>query len=265
MKIALLGLGAIGRSALELLQTEKRVQLGWVVVSNISPQRQALLQQLAPQAKLLTELPADAQPDLLVECAGHAALEQHVLPALERGISALVVSVGALSELSMAQRLEAAADAGGAQLQLLSGAMGGIDALAAARLGGLDAVTYTGRKPPQAWLGTPAQQLCDLTSLSEAFCLFEGSAREAARLYPKNANVAATLSLAGLGLDQTRVRLLADPAVTQNVHQLEAHGAFGSLELTMRGKPLAANPKTSALTVYSVVRAVLNRVALLSI
>ena len=265
MKIALLGLGAIGRSALELLQTEKRVQLGWVVVSNISPQRQALLQQLAPQAQLLTELPADAQPDLLVECAGHGALEQHVLPALERGISALVVSVGALSEPGMAQRLEAAADAGGAQLQLLPGAMGGIDALAAARLGGLDAVTYTGRKPPQAWLGTPAQQLCDLTSLSEAFCLFEGSAREAARLYPKNANVAATLSLAGLGLDQTRVRLLADPAVTQNVHQLEAHGAFGSLELTLRGKPLAANPKTSALTVYSVVRAVLNRVAVLSI
>lgn len=265
MKIALLGLGAIGRSALELLQAEKRVQVGWVVVSNISPQRQALLQQLAPQAQLLTALPADVQPDLLVECAGHAALEQHVLPALERGISALVVSVGALSEPGMAQRLEAAADAGGAQLQLLPGAMGGIDALAAARLGGLDAVTYTGRKPPQAWLGTPAQQLCDLTSLSEAFCIFEGSAREAARLYPKNANVAATLSLAGMGLDQTRVRLLADPAVTQNVHQLEAHGAFGSLELTLRGKPLAANPKTSALTVYSVVRAVLNRVAVLSI
>lgn len=265
MKIALLGLGAIGRSALELLQAEKRVQVVWVVVSNISPQRQALLQQLAPQAQLLTALPADVQPDLLVECAGHAALEQHVLPALERGISALVVSVGALSEPGMAQRLEAAADAGGAQLQLLSGAMGGIDALAAARLGGLDAVTYTGRKPPQAWLGTPAQQLCGLTSLSEAFCLFEGSAREAARLYPKNANVAATLSLAGLGLDQTRVRLFADPAVTQNVHQLEAHGAFGSLELTLRGKPLVANPKTSALTVYSVVRAVLNRVAVLSI
>lgn len=264
-KIAVIGLGAIGASVLELLKKEAGLQVGWVLVSDITAQRLQLLADLAPQARLLTALPAQARPDLLLECAGHAAIEQHVLPALARGIPALVASVGALSAPGMAERIEAAAVTGGTWVELLPGAMGGIDALAAAKIGGLDAVTYTGRKPPAAWAGTTADQLCDLAALSEAFCIFVGSAREAAQRYPKNANVAATLSLAGLGLDQTRVRLFADPAVTENQHQVEAHGAFGSLELILRGKPLEANPKTSALTVYSVVRAVRNQVAALRI
>lgn len=265
MKIAVVGLGAIGSSVLDLLKDEARLQVGWVLVSQVTPQRLEMVQRLAPQAQLLTALPAQAKPDLLVECAGHAAIAQHVLPALAQGIPALVTSVGALSEPGMAEQLEAAALAGSTQVQLLSGAIGGIDALAAARIGGLDAVSYIGRKPPLAWAGTPAEQVCDLAALNAAVCIFEGSAREAAQRYPKNANVAATVSIAGLGLDATRVQLWADPAVTENVHHVQASGAFGQMELTLRGKPLAANPKTSALTVYSVVRAVLNRAAALHI
>jgi aspartate dehydrogenase len=259
MEIALVGCGAIGRSVLTLLQQQPHVHPKWVVVSRITPQLLEAVADLAPGAQLVHALPDDAHPALLVECAGHSAIAQHVQPALERGIACVVASIGALSTPGMAQALEAAAAAGNTQIQLVSGAIGGVDALSAAQLGGLDQVIYTGRKPPLAWAGTPAEAGCDLASLREAVCIFEGTAREAAMLYPKNANVAATVALAGQGLDHTTVRLFADPAVDTNVHHIQASGAFGCMELTLQGRPLAANPKTSALTVYSIVRAIAQR------
>lgn len=260
IRIAMIGCGAIGIGVLELLKDDPSVAVQCVVLPpGTHPDAQRALAAHASQARLVHQLGAGDGVDLVVECAGHAAIEEHVLPALSRGVPCLVASVGALSAPGMAQRLEEAARSGGTQVQLLPGAIGGIDALAAARVGGLDSVVYTGRKPPKAWKGTPAERECDLDSLTTAFRIFEGNAEQAARLYPKNANVAATLSLAGVGLQRTRVQLYADPAVTENVHHFEARGAFGSLELTLRGKPLAANPKTSALTVYSIVRALANR------
>jgi aspartate dehydrogenase len=261
LRVALIGCGAIGTSVLELLKGDAALAVVAIVVPE---EGVAAAQKLVPGVPVASRVPASGI-DLVVETAGHAAIEEHVLPALARGTPCIVASVGALSAAGLAERLEAAATAGRTQVQLIAGAIGAIDALAAARIGGLDSVRYTGRKPPQAWKGTPAEQGRDLDALTEETVIFEGSAREAAQLYPKNANVAATVSLAGLGLDRTMVRLIADPAIADNVHTVEAEGAFGSFELTMRNKPLAANPKTSALTVFSAVRALRNRAAALSI
>lgn len=260
-RVALVGCGAIGAQVLQQLPAMGGLRVDWVLVGQVRPGTQALVAQHAPGAQLLQALPADARPDVLVECAGHAAIAAHVLPALQRGIPCLVASVGALGAPGMAEELAAAARAGGTQVQLLPGAIGAIDALAAAREGGLAQVTYTGTKPAGAWKGTPAEAACELDALAAPHCFFEGSAREAARQYPRNANVAATVALAGLGLDQTRVRLVADPHSQENLHQVQAQGAFGRLELALAGQPLAANPKTSALTVFSVLRALRNRVA----
>ncbi|WP_395023801.1 aspartate dehydrogenase [Comamonas odontotermitis] len=261
MQIALIGCGAIGTALLELVKDDAGLQVAALVVpADGAEAARAVAQRLASGAQVTQAVPA-AGIDLVVEAAGHAAIEQHVLPALRRGVPCIVASVGALSAAGLPEQLEAAAREGRTQVQLIAGAIGGIDALAAARIGGLSTVRYTGRKPPHAWKGTPAEQGRDLDALTAETVIFEGTAREAAAQFPKNANVAATVSLAGLGLDRTTVRLIADPAVRENLHQVEAAGAFGSFELTMRNQPLAANPKTSALTVFSAVRALRGKVA----
>ena len=262
--VAIIGFGAIGRALVQ-----RAVALGGLGIASVvvRPARitevQAQLDQLGLKARAIDAVPADAT--LALECAGHEALHAHVLPALARGIECAVLSVGALSEAGLPEKLEAAARSGNTRLTLLAGAIGGIDALAAARLAGLTEVIYTGRKPPPGWKGSPAEAIVNLDTLGTATPIFEGSARDAARLYPKNANVAATLSLAGVGLDATRVRLIADPAMTENIHEIEARGAFGEMKLTMRGKPLADNPKTSALTVLSALRFLANRAGALAV
>lgn len=251
----MIGWGAIAQALHARLSSIPGVRLDCVVVRE--NRVEALRQQLGPSVRVESAVP-ELCP-LLIECAGHSALTDHVAPALERGIECAVLSVGALHEDGLAERLGDAAADGGTQLHLLAGAIGGIDAIASARLAGLDEVVYTGRKPPSGWRGSPAEQLLDLDSLREPAVFLEASAREAARLYPKNANVAATISLAGLGLDATRVRLIADPGVTENIHEVRVRGAFGEMQLTMRGKPLPDNPRTSALTVLSAMRFLANR------
>ncbi|MBB6560754.1 aspartate dehydrogenase [Acidovorax soli] len=261
LTLAVVGFGAIGEALARALLGDDRVRLAQVVVSPASlDAAQAACAALALDVRVAStlDLGPGQRPDLVVECAGHAAVLAHVLPALRAGIPCAMASVGALHDAELFAQLEAAAQEGGARLQLVSGAIGAIDALAAARFGGLDEVTYVGRKPPLSWTGTPAEQAFDLARLASPQVIFRGSAREAARQFPKNANVAATVSLAGLGLDRTQVELVADPGVTRNVHAVIARGAFGRLELQMENLPLAANPKTSALTVYSLVRAVRN-------
>lgn len=268
LRVALIGHGAIGASVRAMLADDPRIAIAALVVTSRS--LAALSAAVGDRPRVVADVAAlldgtDPRPDLVVECAGHAAIRAHVLPALRAGIDALVVSTGALADDDLHAALEDAARAGGARVRLLSGAIGAIDALSAAREGGLAAVRYRGRKPPLAWRGTPAERHCDLARVATATTIFSGSAREAAVRYPKNANVAATVALAGVGLDRTVVELIADPSVDQNVHQVEAEGAFGSFTLELHGHPLAANPKTSALTAYSVVRAIRARVATIAI
>ena len=264
LELTLIGYGAIGQAICRSLQGSASIAITHVVVREQRvAEVQAALMAAGSKTQAVAAVPRGAK--LALECAGHEALTAHVLSALKAGCECAVMSVGALAERGLPERLAEAAQTGDTQVHLLSGAIGGIDALAAARQAGLVEVTYTGRKPPSGWKGSAAEGVVNLATLTEARVIFEGSAREAARTYPKNANVAATVSLAGLGLDATRVRLIADPSVTDNIHDIQARGEFGEMQVMMRGKPLAENPKTSALTVLSALRFLHNRTSGLTI
>lgn len=249
----LIGYGAIGRLVLSRIVDDSLVRVTYVLERAA---RCAQLQdRLGSAMRVISNLDElGDQPDCAIECAGHTAVGGIVVPLLSRGIDVALVSIGALCDDALYEQVTSAARQGGAQLTLVAGAIGGVDALASARLGGLDEVVYSGRKPPHAWRGTPAENEVDLAQLDVASVIFEGSARDAARLYPKNANVAATIALAGVGFDRTRVSLIADPSVTQNQHRIEAHGAFGALDIATTGAPLAENAKTSSLVAYSALR-----------
>jgi aspartate dehydrogenase len=196
--------------------------------------------------------------DLAVDCAGHPALRQHGEANLSRGINLISVSSGALADADFYEKLAAAARRGRSQLRVVSGAIGSLDALSAGSVGALKRVTYRGRKPPKGWRGSPAESKLDLDALSEATVHFTGSARNAALEYPKNANVAASVALAGIGFDDTIVELIADPGITRNMHEIVAEGDFGRYEFRMEGKSLPDNPRSSAITAMSVVREILN-------
>jgi aspartate dehydrogenase len=199
-----------------------------------------------------------ARARLVIDCAGHAGLAAHGPALLRAGCDVVTLSLGALADAALFAQLHDAARSGGGVLRLASGAIGALDALSAAAIGGLEQVRYTGTKPPAGWAGSPAEDALDLATLSASTAHFTGTARAAALAYPKNANVAAAVALAGMGFDATEVHLIADPGATQNTHRIEARGAFGSFDFTISGNALPDNPKSSALAAMSAVRAVQN-------
>ncbi len=197
-------------------------------------------------------------PAVVAEVAGQQAVAEHGPGVLRRGVDLMVISIGALAEPALLDRLKAAARDGDSRILLPAGAIGGLDAIAAMRVGGLHAVRYRSRKPPAAWRGSPAEKVADLDKLDGRTVLYRGSAGEVALLYPQNANVAAAVALAGLGFDKTEVELVADPAAPGNVHEIEVEGVAGRFAIQLQGKPSRTNPKTSALAALSVARALIN-------
>ncbi len=259
MRIGIIGGGTIARLFLEHIA---KGELGDAqVVAILGRDESARSRALASQysVSFVTDVGAliAARPAAVVEAAGHACVQDHAEALLAAGISLIVLSAGAMADDALRARLEAAARASGAMLYVPSGGIGSLDAIKAAVVAGVDEVQIRSSKPPRAWQGIPYVESLgvDLERLSAPYVLYDGPARAGVKYFPQNVNIAAVLSMAGIGFDRTRLVAVADPGITTNTHVISVKGKTGEISITLKNVPAPENPKTAWLACYSALAA----------
>ena len=249
VQLGMIGYGAIGKHVEAALKAGNIENLKLVAALVKRPRNEGILTH-EPDRFFANKF------DAVAECAGHEAVRTYGQRVLEGGADFLVTSVGAFTDTSLFERLLAAAKANGRKLILPSGGIGALDILSSAAIGGLDSVTVTVRKDPSAWKGTIAETLVDLDRLTAPHTVFDGPVREGARLYPQNVNISAAAAIAGIGLDRTRVVIVADPMITTHIVELEARGAFGRFTFMEDVTVSEENRKTGKLVAMAMVKSV---------
>lgn len=259
MRIGIIGGGVIARLFLEEIRRGRMGAAEVVAILGRDDRSRGIPLAREFEVAFVTRLEdlLEARPDVVIEAASHDAVRGHAEAVLARGVSLIVLSGGALADDALRLRLERAANASGAMLYVPSGGIGGLDALKAACAAGVDEVTIAVTKPPQAWKGIAFVEALgiDLDHLPGAVTLFEGSAREGVPHFPANVNIAAVLSLAGIGFDRTRLKVVADPALRFNTHFIRIKGRTGTIDLRFESVPSPDNPKTAMLACYSALAA----------
>ena len=252
VRVAIGGFGAIGRRVAEALDRGiDGLELA-AVSARDRGRAEAAMASFARPAPVVGLSELAELGDVVVECAPAAHLREIAEPALERGRRLVVLSCGALLDNPDLVDL---ARAGGGCIHVPTGALLGLDAVTAAAEGGISSVTMITRKPPQGLAGAPylVENGIEVSGLNSAKRVFAGTAREAARGFPANVNVAAALALAGIGPDRTMVEIWADPGVTRNTHRIEVEAEAARFSMQIEGVPSLENPRTGRLTPLSVV------------
>ncbi len=262
-RIGVIGFGAIGQAIASGLQLPS--MKGFVIAGVCARPRQIVdARAQLPAKTLITESMdalLDAGVDLFIEAAGQRAVAEHSEAIIRRGHELFVLSIGALADPQLRSRLELAVRLKGGSVAVPAGALAGFDGLRPMGEAGLTSVSYTSTKPPKAWLGTPAEKEFALERLSARTVIFRGNASDAALGFPRNANLAAAVALAGIGFEKTRVELVADPHAVANTGHLVAESPTATLDLRLASRAFGDNPKTSEITAASVLAALGNREA----
>jgi aspartate dehydrogenase len=251
LRVAIAGLGAIGKRVAEALDRGiDGLTLAAVSAGNPEKHRDWLAGLAATPAVLPVEALADVA-DIVIECAPARLLRSIVEPFVTRGKIAVVLSAGAL--LDHEDLIELAKQNGG-QIVVPTGALIGLDAVTAAAVGTIHSVRMVTRKPVPGLAGAPyiVENNIDIERITEPLRIFEGTAREAAKGFPANLNVAVALSLAGIGPDRTRLEIWADPTLTRNIHRIEVESDSARFSMSIENIP-SENPRTGRITALSVI------------
>lgn len=251
--VGIIGLGAIGSRLVEILTKEFSEEAAVVFLCDLDKEKiESIKKNWAPGATALSWSELVDRSELIIEAASQEIALRVAERALRKDKQVLILSVGGLISsnglFSVLSRTKG-------RLWIPSGALAGVDGLLAANQGTIRRITLTTRKPLAGLKGAPylREKGIRLSSIKKPTLLFEGNALKAIRAFPKNVNVAATLALAGLGPEKTRVRIYTSPTYRWNQHQVEIEGDFGRIRTEVENFPSAANPRTSELALLSTV------------
>ena len=255
-RIGLLGCGSIGSQIAIAIDTGKIPAHLTHIFDEDRKKSETLLSKLQKKPEIVenVHLLSSNSLDLVVEAASQQAVNDNALSILQNRKDLLIMSGGALLDESVFEIISDACNELKKTVYLPSGAISGIDALKSVK-DELDSVVLTTTKHPDSLRGAPFFEhfKINLDDIKESSTIFEGTASEAVRLFPKNVNVSALLSLAGLGSHETIVKLNVDPNTTKNTHVIIATGKFGRLTTTIENVPDETNPRTSRLAVLSAI------------
>jgi aspartate dehydrogenase len=252
IRIGLVGCGTIGSEIAGACQGELSKSMTLTAVCDVDSAKAVALAKAMKRVKVLGLDQLIKGVDLVVEAASAKISGEVLKKCIKNKRDVFIMSVGGLLGKDA---LLKEAEAKRVKIYLPSGAICGIDGLKSASSGKIDSVTLTTRKPPKGLKGAPYfnDKNIDLDKVSGEMTVFEGSAEEAIKGFPQNVNVAAVLSLAGIGAKKTRVRIVTSDQYTKNVHEVEVEGEFGRLMTRTENVPSKTNPKTSALAFFSAI------------
>jgi len=255
LDVGIVGCGAIG-TILARLITEDTMGLRLVSVFDRHIENSERLVSSLTLQPVIEDVSRMAEHvDIIVECASASAVPEVARTALSHGCKVMIMSVGSLTDLKLEDELVELAERHDTKIHVPSGAIVGIDGLKAAGIVGIDRVVLKTRKHPESLKDAPyiTENMINLDSLTEETLIFTGTAIEATNAFPANINVAATLSLAGIGSEKTSVEIYANPSLTRNVHEIMVEGSFGKFKTTVENVPSPENPRTSYLAALSAI------------